>query len=493
MPGVHWVRPAAWYLYVLGIGASRPLRSRAFVIHPSLLAARLYPPLHARYESVFREVRCDAPVRRVAVNPDASTLLICTLGGSPEPVVASIKYWQPQRVVFVHTPETRTLVDGDTTQPSIVRKANEEGFELDGGRYDFCEVADGQDLASCLERLQELTPQVFRWVERGGDYRVVVDFTGGTKCMSAALALQARRWPCVFSYVGGSARTKGGVGVVVTGSERVVYQANPWDALGFQAVEDFVVLFDQLAFAPAWQLAEQTKKRLHREDRKGSFAALEALARGFEAWDRFDHQSALNHFKTLLKRANDLSAILGTQRAERTLSSIRQVCTHLEALCKTTPPSRHYVVDLIANAKRRAAEGRYDDAVARLYRAVEALAQAALREKHNFAETERIPLDRVPEPLRSRWTPRATQGTVAIGLRDAYELLRELQDPFGERFHKAQLASLTSPLTARNRSILAHGFEQISANAYKALWDAALSLAELSEAELPAFCQIGSG
>lgn len=83
-------------------------------------------------------------------------------------------------------------------------KAKEEGISLDAGRYYLFELPDGQDLASCLDRLRQLTSKVAEWVARGGAFRVVVDFTGRTKCMSAAIAVHASRWPCLFSYVGGS-------------------------------------------------------------------------------------------------------------------------------------------------------------------------------------------------------------------------------------------------------------------------------------------------
>ena len=211
----------------------------------------------------------------------ASKLLICTVGGSPEPVVAALKHWRPARVRFVHTPQTKGEVEA-----KIVPKAREEGVDLDAGRYDLFELPDGQDLALCLDRLRQLTQDVMEWDARGHEYQVVVDFTGGTKCMSAAIGLQARRWPCIFSYVGGGERTKDGVGVVVSGAEKVVYQANPWDALGHQAVEDFVVLFDQHAFLAAAKVAAVAKTRVSRPDRKRELAVLEQLANAFDAWDR---------------------------------------------------------------------------------------------------------------------------------------------------------------------------------------------------------------
>lgn len=415
-----------------------------------------------------------------------STLLICTVGGTPEPVVAALKHWQPKRVCFVHTPQTKNDVEG-----KILPKARDEGVDLDAGRYHLLALSDGQDLARCVDELRPLTPQVTEWAGRGDGFRVVVDFTGGTKCMSAAIGLQASRWPCLFSYVGGGERTKEGVGVVVSGTERVVYQANPWDALGYQAVEDFIVLFDQRAFRAAAQLVKRAKSHVDRPDRKRELAALKHLARAFDAWDRFDHKKANNKLKNVTKMANDLRAALGQQKADCVLAEIGKLNGHLTQLLEATPPSRHHVVDLLANAKRRKDEGRIDDAVARLYRAIEAMAQVACKERHSIDSTEQVPLDRLPETLRAEWASRATEGTVRLGLQDAYRFLAALGDPLGEKFERLGLQGMSSPLLTRNRSILAHGFVCVSDKDFNKLWRAALSLADIEEASLPSFPILG--
>jgi CRISPR-associated protein (TIGR02710 family) len=415
-----------------------------------------------------------------------SRFLICTVGGSSEPVVTALKHWRPVRVRFVHTPQTTGNVDA-----KVVPDARAEGVDLDAGRYDLFELPDGEDLASCLDRLSQLTPEVKEWAARGQRFQVVVDFTGGTKCMSAAIGVQASRWPCIFSYVGGGERTKEGVGIVVSGAERVVFQANPWDALGYQAVEDFVVLFDQRAFRAAAHVVACAKERVSRPDRKRALAVLEQLAKAFDAWDRFDHQSSRSILDSVAKSANDLRAVLGTSKGDRVLGGVARLASHLDGLCGSATPSRHHVLDLLANAKRRKDEGRFDDAVARLYRAIEAVAQVALKDRHGFESTERLPLDRVPETVRPEWAARARDGVVALGLQDAYMLLASLNDPIGEKFRSAGLDGTQSPLVARNRSILAHGFDRVSDRVFNTLWDAALSLADVAEADLPSFPTLG--
>jgi CRISPR-associated protein (TIGR02710 family) len=414
--------------------------------------------------------------------PQTATLLICTLGGSPEPIVAALMKWHPERVRFVHTPQTK-----EDVSTKVVPMARKEGLTLDAGRYDLFELPDGQNLANCLDRLRMLTPEVLGWSSRGESFRVVVDITGGTKSMSAALAIQASRWPCIFSYVGGELRTKEGVGVVVSGTEKVVHQANPWDTLGYQAVEEFIVLFDQHAYRAAAQVASETMKRVDRPDRKREFAVLERLAKALAAWDRFEHIDSKNLLAEVNKSANDLRAVLGPATGDRVLAGADSLASHLGELCQATPPSRHHVLDLLANAKRRKNEGRTDDAVARLYRAIEAISQVRLKEHYGIDSTEKVPIANVPEPLFGEWSARATAGVVKLGLQDAYALLVRLGDVVGSRFEAAGLNDRTSPLVARNRSILAHGFERVSDKTFETLWDNALSLAEVQHHTLPSF------
>lgn len=408
--------------------------------------------------------------------------LICTVGGSPEPVVASIKHWQPSRVWFVHSPQTKEDIDN-----KIVPKVHDEGVHLVPGQYDFFELADIEDFAGCVDRLRELTAEVEGWVNRGPGYQVVVDFTGGTKCMSAALAVHARCWPCSFSYVGGHKRDKGGVGVVMSGSEKVVHSVNPWDALGYQTIEQFLVLFDQHAFAAAARIADEAKRRVSREDRKREFQVLEQLAKAFEYWERFDHGTAATSLKDVEKRSNDLRAVLGAQKGNEVLGELSRLVPHLAKLDGVSRPTRDHIVDLLGNARRRWREGRFDDAVARLYRAIEATAQLRLAEAFGIETTERVPLERLPADLRARLETRAEEGHVKLGLQDAYALLFALGDPLGAEFQKRELHGRKSSLNTRNRSVLAHGFERVPEKVCREMWQVALDLAGVQEEELPIF------
>lgn len=204
-------------------------------------------------------------------------------------------------------------------------------------------------------------------------------------------------------------------------------------------------------------------------------------------WDRFQHKDAVQRIDSVLKNAADIQAMLGPSRFDQVIEAIKKNKETLQLLVEQ-PRSSAMVSDLLANAGRRRTEARYDDGVARLYRAVEALAQLALSERHGIQGTDDVPLESVPEPLRHEWASRADGEKLRLGLQDSFELLDALGDEVGQKFKRAGLHDLKqSPLTARNQSILAHGFQPVSTNVFGKLWKAAMDLGGFTEQDLTTF------
>lgn len=413
-------------------------------------------------------------------------LLITTVGGAPEPLVASIEQWRPAKVLFVPSSETADKVG------RIRDLLKQHGHDLREGEYETIPVSDPQNFSRCVHEMRNgLEGYVTGWCERGDDYDCVADFTGGTKCMSAALALVARPWPAVqFSYVGGTRRDKDDVGIVVSGKEQVARAANPWDALGYQAVEDAVAAFDRLAYG--WGAQRLRNALPYVVDQKSELSVLATFMEAYALWDRSEYGQAFDSFVQCAKRLNDLSAALPGAARDRLRRHIEHARTRLEKLKQGSDcPTRELLDDLIANAARRREEGRHVDAVARLYRAVEAAAQLRLWERYKI-NTGKILLEAVPGSMRDRLEPQAVDGRLKLGLQDAYEVLLRMEDPLGERFAGLGWNSAKSPLSKRNDSIAGHGFKTVSPEISDKLWEGALSLAGLSEGEVFQFPKLGS-
>jgi CRISPR-associated protein (TIGR02710 family) len=409
--------------------------------------------------------------------PAKHVLLMCSVGGTPEPVVAAIRQWRPTRIMFLCSDQTRASISA-----ALDLLAGNDDPAIPPGCTDETLLRDPQDLQHTLRDLRPLDHYVQSWHQRRADYVVVVDFTGGTKVMSAALALVARRWKCTFSYVGGQERNKDGVGVVVSGREKPFSQFNPWDALGYQAVEDAVAVFNHGGYAAAAALLDGAVKNAEKPEVKRELSTLKAVIDAYAAWDRFDHKEAAQRFTDALKNRNDLAAVF-SHDASSLIARLERQGDRVAHLAAQNEPTTASVEDLLHNARRRAAERRFDDAVARLYRAVEALAQVRLRENHDIPDTKAVSLTQLPDSLRTEWANRGRDNSsFALGLQDAYRLLNDRGDELGRKFFQLGLADeQRSPLVSRNQSILAHGFHPVGEALYNQLAEKLRSLVSLDE------------
>lgn len=426
--------------------------------------------------------------------PDTKNFLILTVGGAPQPIVASIKHWQPLRVIFVVSADTRASVDTDKEyngKPSlcILTSLNNNGITGFAGRYDLFLISDPQDYTALVGELRQIDDKVASFRRDYHDSQVIVDFTGGTKAMSAAMALTASRWQgCVISYVGGNERTKDGVGVVVDGQEQISHAHNPWAALGYLVEEQIRPLFNNGSYAAASRLLTPARDAAD-SPRKEEIQAIVLLCDFFEAWDTFQHRNALKKIPLVNKNWNNF--VLGSEVKRKLGEWFDKHQSTLKQLCTDDAPENReaLAIDLIANAGRRIRQGACDDAVARLYRAVEALAQARLC-GHGFSNTDAVPLEKIPEALQSEWRDRARDGNgcIKLGLQDGYKLLSALGDGLVETFADLKLNDpVKSPLVLRNASILAHGYQPVSSEAAGKLFQAVLQLAGIKEEELLIF------
>jgi CRISPR-associated protein (TIGR02710 family) len=217
---------------------------------------------------------------------------------------------------------------------------------------------------------------------------------------------------------------------------------------------------------------------------------VEALAEALAAWDLFNHKEAKNKLDNVKKGLNNLIGAVGEQKARRFICNVDRILAHCKRIPDDTAPSgkrvnRALILDLIANAKRRFDERRWDDATARYYRAIEAIAQLHLAERG--ITTSAVKLAQIPEPLRAELEPSAESGEVKLGLQQSWRLLRDLGDSNGDAFFQQFPDPRRSALSARNKSILAHGYEAVSEKTAAELDEAARALLMATEDEVPFF------
>ncbi len=411
-------------------------------------------------------------------------LWMATVGGNPEPIVKSLVYWSPEKVIFLPSSQTASQVESDILPP-----AKEQGFAVSSGQYECIELPNPQDLAHCVAIMAEnLNGTVRKWRERGSSFGIVVDWTGGTKNMSAALALVSHKWENTrMSYVGGTTRTDKGVGIVQSGKEIIIEGVNAWEMLGYRWLEDAVAAYNHGAFAAGADILERARRQVdtRKQSLKSQLSTLAKFLRGVDAWDKCQYGEAKGAYEHCQRNFSDLRYCLSQRCGDELQPHIDEALVRLEELAQNQGKrTRLTCDDLLANAGRRQAESRYVDAVARLYHVVEALGQVQLEHKWGI-DASRANLDGLPLTLQECWRHRAADsGTLKLGLQDVYAVLQARNDPLGQALHQLGWDARESPLSRRNESIAGHGFAPVKEKDCQKLWAGALKLAGLEERDL---------
>ena len=389
---------------------------------------------------------------------DPDVILILTVGGSHQPLLTAIRANKPAYVCFVCSErdpgtgrsgsDTQVIGEGSVikanskdAKPSLPNIPTQAGLKSE--QFEVVHVI-ADDLDQAFKVLLALFAELrLRFL----NHRLIADYTGGTKSMSTALVLAA-----LESY---------GVQLqLVTGNRADLIKV--WDGTQYSAVapSDHIRLHRAMApYLASWQrfaydeaaigLAGITMPADMRL--RGRLSRARDLSRAFAAWDRFCHAEA----KTLL---HSYEAIIG-----RELGNYLEALHYLTGDSDKNEPARLF--DLWRNAERRAAQGRYDDGISRIYRLLEWSAQWLLQ-THCGIDCSDVHPKTIPADMKL-WVGR--DGKFKATLFNAWELVGKLMDgPAAEFIHDHQ-QSLFGLLKVRNQSILAHGFTPITATQWDTL------------------------
>jgi len=422
-------------------------------------------------------VRTESEIRQEEA--ERPTAMILSVGGSAAPIVASLKAQRPKLVCFFVSRESRAMVDTEILPALDYRPRH----------HDWIETPAAEDLLECCRVLERELPRLMdKWMISLD--AAVVDYTGGTKTMSVALALATIQAVSRYTYVGGSERTRGGLGVVVDGKERMLHQVNPWDALALSARRRASLLFKGGRYEGAADEFRSVASRVSPGE-KAVYHGLEDLCCGYAEWDRFAHRRGQDLLFKSLTALDSFAAGSGDPAWTHLVEVVRRHAALLRDMAGEGGESLR-VADLIANARRRGdLEARYDDAVARLYSALEMAARSRLAGRYNINTAKVLP-DQVPETLRSDFCCRFmasesdNMGNLKLPLYAAYRLLIEFNDDLGSRF-RAHEKEVTALLDSRNKSILAHGGQPVSEDLYKRFLGLAMEVVGLRVGDLPEF------
>ena len=371
-------------------------------------------------------------------------ILVCTVGGSHQPIVTAINSLAPDLTIFCCSgrdpgtgkPGSDVQIMGQgkvikarpgdekPTLPNIPAQAGlpEDSFEV--------VIIPADDLDEAVEIIrQKLADLTHRFPATG----IVADYTGGTKSMTAALVIAALETNDI------------GLQLVTGNRADLVKVRNGTESAAPANIESIRLIRAMRPYLSAWQrhAYDEAADGLSGIRTPGNTLLRNRLNRArdiskaFAAWDRFDHREALRLLEIY-------QPVIG--------KDLGRYFATLRLLVENNEPA--LLLDLWRNAERRAVQGRYDDAVARCYRMVEWTAQWLLHTRCGI-DTSDIAPAQLPDDFD---LSKGHADKIQAGLFKAWELVGiKLPGSAAGKFAANRLPTMLDHIQVRNNSILAHG------------------------------------
>ena len=379
---------------------------------------------------------------------------------------SSINRIFPNFVVFFATEKSKETI-----------KYIEELFKMENDifvedeDYEIKYIEEIDDFNHCFEIIEQGV--WFYDILSEDNVEIVMDYTSGTKTMSAAIACCGMMYNKTLVSVGGDRSA----GLVAQGTESINYQ-NLYKIYDKFAIMRVRSNFNANRFFTNIDVLNNiVDSSIAKDD-------LLNLCKSYYAWENMDFNEAYN-FMTQI----NMDRLIFYEIKEELKKNLKA----LGAICKSKSENLkncYILASLINNSIRRAEEYKYDDAIARLYRAFELIAQIRLHKYNLFSsdiDVEILKNKGVGEEfIQDLERKREEDGKIKIGLIKDYNLLYQLDDDLGKYFieNENRIRNMTKK---RNESILAHGLESQNKESFDEFLDLIVTLAKKLDKDMNKF------
>ncbi len=310
------------------------------------------------------------------------------------------------------------------------------------------------DADACYEFFESLFRSRFR--EGFSAENFIIDFTHGTKAMSAALyAIGMRYRVSDFHYI---RRNNDKDGNLIDGETVKNFDASY--ARGLSVLDQCKTLFKAWQFSAATALLsiEKPKKTL-----KQTFEHVKMLADFYSAWDRLDYKTAAENCPVFEMPLFGFATSSAVQNWIKTLAKpiIEPDEKNFEVLPQSVlnenaETALNMMIDLYANGLRRLEAGQYEDAGIRAYRIAEMMGQYYLFKAgyiSNHMSSSDSTVHAFAENIHLRKNEKADIYP-PFGRKQVIEFLDYIKHPKVEYLRSID----TKIADIRNNSILIHGY-----------------------------------
>ena len=324
-----------------------------------------------------------------------------------------------------------------TIESLKIQYEKQEGEEFDF--YEFIEINEIDSFKMYFTAIKSKIEEI------DNDYRVIIDYTSGTKTMTMSAAFASMLFHKKLIFTSGERKN----GIVLKGTEEINSQ-------------NLYLVYDELMISKIKELFNVNRfesGKVLLGDVVGLSDEKDAFVQLFEAYEYFDnvnYELALENFdislfsKTWPKLSGDF---------QKNMKALNIINTKNHGL-----KDYYILASMLNNARRRSEEFKYDDAIARLYRSLELIAQIKLKE-YGINSSE-VNLDKLKSKISEDYLNnlekfKDSNGKIKLGLLQDYLLLNELDDELGH-FYVENQNILKNILKFRNNSILAHGLDSLT-------------------------------
>ncbi|WP_407410254.1 TIGR02710 family CRISPR-associated CARF protein [Methanobrevibacter sp.] len=350
---------------------------------------------------------------------------------------STITKMYPSKVVFFASEQSKNTIP---YIEELFAQDNDE-FILDDD-YQIVLIESIDNFNACFEvfesKIWEFDEDIMN------DYQIIMDYTSGTKTMSAAMACCGMFYRKDLISVGGDRSH----GEVSSGTEIINYQNlyQIYDRISIARARRY---FNSNRFMQCIDILERIVDV--RFDKESSIN----ICKSYYSWDIMDFENAYEYLKKVDLSNFDLIEIM--EKLKKNLKALGMMVNSRSPNLKNC----YILASLINNSIRKAEEYKYDDAIARLYRSFELIAQIQLS-KYNIKSSDvdiSVLMEKnVSEEFIEYLKKTEEDGKIRIGLVADFLLLNELGDKLGKYFvqNESKIKNMTQK---RNNSILAHGLE----------------------------------
>lgn len=412
--------------------------------------------------------------------------LVMSVGTSYEPLVLNILLTRPKKVLFLYTEETEGVLE------KIVS---------------FCQlpvcIFDKRQVhkTNPIDTYREIKGAYLRWKK---PEKIYIDFTGGTKAMSAAAAMAGAMIQVQLVYVGTNEYLRD-FRKPNPGSETMYFIDNPLALFGDLEIEKAFVLFTQKNYAGAKEKLQVLKEDVPEPNIRQQLNFAYELSKTYEAWDALEFERAYEYMAKLNREIKRDSAMHPEflmmdfreqlMRQEQILQYLCQIPTLLEErrqmeVLKNKEQMSALMFTMYENALIREQQDKYDMATLLLYRLLEMIEQKRLAVYNLFVSKMDYlqivyNLDQTPEVEemtareKMEWLKESMQYVKKqvfkrdasaylpeqISLLEGFMLLLVLGDEISQHKNGKEIEKLKrirSMVYLRNNSIFAHGLGPVN-------------------------------